>query len=151
MDPSKAVHNDENPTQEELAWRHAVEDLDAQMKHYERAKETGNKAAEQEESRKLVEAMNRIAERHPDPRVQEEWRAKAQAFSAGNEAEKQSILRDVGKGVAVLLTVPFALVGGAVFATGAVIYGAGNVVKGVGNVLTGGAFQKSRGRANSRT
>ncbi|KZT27914.1 hypothetical protein NEOLEDRAFT_1130415 [Neolentinus lepideus HHB14362 ss-1] len=141
MEPLQTVQNEQGTSKDETAWRTAIEDLDAQMKRYEETRRTGDKEAEQEESRKLVDAMNQIADSHPDPRVQEEWRKKAQAFDTGSDTEKQSLLGDIGKRIAVLFTVPFALVGAVVFATSAAIYGAGNMV---GNVL-----QRTRSRRKS--
>jgi hypothetical protein len=47
----------------------------------------------------------------------------------------------VGKGLAILLITPFALVAGVLFGAGTLVYGAGDLVKGIGTVLTGGLFR----------
>ncbi|TFK51810.1 hypothetical protein OE88DRAFT_1658445 [Heliocybe sulcata] len=146
MESSQTAQNQQASSTEEIEWRRAVEDLDAQLKRYEATERTMDQQAKQEEAQKLVNAMNRIADNHPDPKVQEEWRQKALTFESGSEAERRGLLGDIGKGVGVLLSVPFALVGAAVFATGAAIYGAGNLVKGVGNIMTGGALERKRSR-----
>jgi len=122
------------------AWQAALRDLQRLIEQYEAAKGRDDQEAINVLEPKIAAAMRRLSEGHPDPRVREYWKTRAENFAGGDKKEKEHILADVGKGLLILLATPFVLVGGVLFAAGGIIYGVGSVVKGLGNLLTGGMF-----------
>jgi len=91
----------------------------------------------------IIGGMLKLASIHPDPSVKAEWNGRAaevkETFDNPNatEAEKESVLEGIGKGVGILLITPFLLVGGAIFTVGAVLGGVGKTLSGIGRVITG--------------
>ena len=124
----------------EERWQEALHDLQRLMGQYEQARRSGEEALSNALAHEIVEAMQRLAEMHSDPRVRELWRIRAEEFSAADANAKDHILADIGKGLLILLATPFALVGAVLFAAGGIVYGVGSVVKGLGNALTWGLF-----------
>ena len=93
------------------------------------------------EESNIIESMQRIGDSHPDPNMRDYWKNKAEEFLQSDATGKEHILAGVGKGLAILLITPFALLAGVLFGAGTLIYGAGVLVKGLGTVLTGGIFR----------
>jgi len=134
---------------DEEEWQRALRRLQQLMKLYEEARKRDDTESATALAQMITEVMQRLADIHPDPRVQEEWRARAEAFSAAGDSNegdgvRDHILADIGVGLLILLATPFALAGAALFAAGGIIYGAGSVVMGVGNLLTLGAFKQKK-------
>jgi hypothetical protein len=123
-------------------WQRELRNLQRLMAQYTGARSRGDEALSNTLAHRIVEAMQRLAQTHPDPRVREHWREKAIEFAAADETDREHILADIGKGLLILLATPFALAGGVLFAAGAIVYGVGTFVKGLGNLATGGVFRK---------
>jgi hypothetical protein len=128
-------------TAEEEAWQDAVKDLQGQVVLYQGAKESGDTAQQRVAEQRVVEGMRRISDTHTDPKVRQEWKAKADEFERAGDAKKEHILKNLGKGLLILLATPFALAGAAIFAAGAMLYGVGCVIQGLGTILTAGSLR----------
>ncbi|KLO18316.1 hypothetical protein SCHPADRAFT_993735 [Schizopora paradoxa] len=101
----------------------------------------------------VLEGMRRLARTHPDPASQAEWASRAENFSraleeakrTGNdaavEAEEETVMGDIGKGLKLLVLVPVALGAATVFATGALFYGTGKLIVGIGHAMTFGKMR----------
>ncbi|KAE9409224.1 hypothetical protein BT96DRAFT_913391 [Gymnopus androsaceus JB14] len=74
--------------------------------------------------------MKKVANAAPEPRVRFHYLEKARMFSKANAKEKDGVLRDVGKGVSIILLAPLAL-------TAAVF-----LVKGMGDAFNVGKVKK---------
>jgi len=124
-------------------WQGALQNLQHDLAAYDTAKNKGGDVAVvEEEEKKLVKAMKRVGNSHPDPQVRDHWLQKALSFEKGNKKDKTNILQDLGKGLGILLLTPVALAGAAMFGAGAIIYGVGSFIKGLGNLLTAGHFRR---------
>ena len=124
-------------TGDEGNWRQALHELQGLMSQYD---EATNEMVKNGLARRIIEVMRRLSSIHPDQAVRSHWRDWADAFSNADERGKKDLLADVKKGIVILLTTPFLLVGGVLFAAGSLLYGAGTLAKGVGRLLTGGIF-----------
>ncbi|KAK7052606.1 MFS general substrate transporter [Favolaschia claudopus] len=105
---------------------------------YEKAKRSGDKDASAKLEREILVAMRNLSENHPDAAERAEWQQKAEAFAKApeNGSERDNMLLDIGKGLAMIIAAPFLLVG-------RVLYGVGLFTKGVGNLLTGGTIDRA--------
>ncbi|TDL26909.1 hypothetical protein BD410DRAFT_763097 [Rickenella mellea] len=150
-----AAAEEEPPAYErhdEAAWQEALRDLQAKLDAYDELKRSPNPDASSihEAEECVVAAMRRLAEIHPDPKVKKQWTERAHAFANADDDHKLDVLKDIGKGVAILLATPFMLAGGVVFAAGAIVYGVGQIVVGLGNLLTFGQVGKLTGKSRKR-
>jgi hypothetical protein len=125
----------------EKRWQAALKSLKADLNNYEAAQKSNDEGLKKKEGLNIVESMQRIGDSHPDPNMRDYWKKKAEEFLQSDETGKEHILAGVGKGLAILLITPFALLAGVLFGAGTLIYGAGVLVKGLGTVLTGGLFR----------
>ncbi|KXN90865.1 hypothetical protein AN958_03519 [Leucoagaricus sp. SymC.cos] len=78
--------------------------------------------------------MERVANSHPDLEVKKFWREKARTFRGGNMEERESVLDEIGRGILVLLSTPFVLVGGALRGVGSLLGGVASVLTGIGGL-----------------
>jgi len=122
----------------QVEWRRVLRRLEGLIEMYEGA----NNALKRDLEPRIIEAMLRLAEIHPDSAVREYWGERAAAFDRADSEAKDHILADVGKGLLILLAAPFALAGAVIFAAGGIVYGAGSIVVGLGNLMTGGFFRR---------
>src|ERR1700728_4841263 len=123
---------------DEKRWQAALKSLKADLNNYEAAQKSNDESLKKKEGLNIIESMRRIGDSHPDPNMRDYWKKKAEEFTQSDETGKEHILAGVGKGLAILLITPFALVAGVLFGAGRLVYGAGDLVKGIGTVLTGG-------------
>ncbi|KAJ6530343.1 hypothetical protein DFH09DRAFT_1156967 [Mycena vulgaris] len=79
----------------------------------------------------IVQSMRDLAASHTDPEVQTYWNRRANEFEKAPDTDKTAILKDIGRGLAILIAAPFAI-------TGAILLGAGMLLKASGDMLTGG-------------
>ncbi len=90
----------------------------------------------------------------PSPTTQAEWASRADNFSrtleeakkAGKDTlestEEDSILADIGKGLALLVLAPLgALFAAVVFASGSILFGTGKLIVGIGHAMTFGKLK----------
>ncbi len=102
----------------------------------------------------ILEGMRRLARTHPEPTTQAEWASRADNFSrtleeakkAGKDTlestEEDSILADIGKGLALLVLAPLgALSAAVVFASGSILFGTGKLIVGIGHAMTFGKLK----------
>jgi hypothetical protein len=130
----------------ETEWKESINDLQTQIVKYNQASEGNNSNESGKEAEKVVNAMKRAGDSHPDPKVQKVWYKRAEEFARGNREEKTTMLEDIGKGLVILIATPFALAGAAIFAAGAIVYGAGSLITGLGKAMTFGVLGKRGGR-----
>lgn len=101
----------------------------------------------------VLEGMRSLARTHPDATSRAEWASRAENFSraleeakkSGNDtaldAEEDTIMGDIMKGLKMLVLVPVALGAATVFAAGALFYGTGKLIVGIGHALTFGKMK----------
>jgi len=102
----------------------------------------------------VLEGMRRLARTHPDPTAQTDWAARAENFARTLEeakksgkdgspesTEEDSIMKDIGKGLALIALTPVALAGACIFASGAIMYGTGKLIVGIGHAMTFGKMR----------
>lgn len=118
------------PEAAEVEWNEALQNLNKRMVIYSQAKSVGNKREMDNCVEDIALAMEDVASKHPDPKVKKEYLTKAQKLRNSASDKHEGILEDIGKGLLILLTTPFALVG-------AVLQGAGQILGGVGSILRG--------------
>ncbi|KAJ7058750.1 hypothetical protein C8F01DRAFT_1147103 [Mycena amicta] len=82
--------------------------------------------------------MRDLAAHHPTLEDRTRWAVKADELEKAPDGEKEHILMDIGKGLGLIIALPFILAGG-------ILYGVGLFVKGVGNILTGGIMRDAVG------
>ncbi|KAJ7749036.1 hypothetical protein DFH07DRAFT_829442 [Mycena maculata] len=111
----------------EAEWRAKLQKLQKKIRKYNWTKR-GDEAA-------ILESMRDLAKSHNDRQVQAYWTRRADDFEKAPEANKKSILIDIGRGLAILIAAPFAI--------------AGAVLVGTGMLLTAGGKLLSGGMANS--
>ncbi|KAF9075019.1 hypothetical protein BDP27DRAFT_1359215 [Rhodocollybia butyracea] len=74
--------------------------------------------------------MNEVADAAPDPEVKAHYRDKATKFSkASSMNEKDRILQDIGRGLIIMISAPFAIAAAALFVSGTLIQGVGRLLK----------------------
>ena len=133
---------------DEAVWKASLDDLRNQMVVYENISKRGDDRATEAEAQRVAAAIRNVGDSHTDPKVRQEWHAKAENFSKAAPSERATLFDDIGTGLLILLATPFALAGAAIFAAGAILYGTGMVVKGLGNVLTGGFLSRGEAKAD---
>ena len=55
------------------------------MTQYEEAQASGDETSQNRLARRMVEAMQGLSQIHPEPRVREYWRTRAEAFEGGRD------------------------------------------------------------------
>ncbi|KAF7306214.1 MFS general substrate transporter [Mycena indigotica] len=103
------------------------------LRQYERERQPSEAKQLQKE---IIKLMRQLADTHPEPCERKRWEEQADNLDNATEEEREHILLDIGKGLGLILVLPFLFAGG-------VLYGVGLFVKGVGNLLTGGAIKKA--------
>jgi len=132
----------------EIEWKGAIENIEKQIVEYRAV--FNQPKADPERKAAAVEgvaaAMEEAAESHNDPKVKQYWTQNAQKFrGASDEFERESLLEDVVKGIALIIGTPFALVGAALMAAGMILEGITKVLKGLGLLFIKG-FLSTTGR-----
>lgn len=123
------------PEAAEVEWNEALQNLDKRMRiYYSRAKAADNKEEMDNYVEDIALAMEDVASRHPDPKVQKEYRTKAQKLRNSTSDKREGILEDIGKGLLILLTTPFFLVGTALQAADQILRGVGSILRGLGKL-----------------
>ncbi|KAJ6516439.1 hypothetical protein C8R45DRAFT_960153 [Mycena sanguinolenta] len=105
----------------EQEWKEKLRKLEGKIRKYNWTKR-GDEAT-------LVESMRDLAASHNDPQVQAYWTRCANEFETAPESDKKALLKDIGRGLAILLVAPFAI-------AGALLMGTGMLLKAGGNLLT---------------
>ncbi|KAF7354834.1 6PF2K domain-containing protein [Mycena sanguinolenta] len=106
----------------EAEWKAKLRKLEGKIRKYNWTKR-GDETA-------IVESMRDLAASHSDPQVQAYWTRRANEFETAPESDKKALLKDIGRGLAILVAAPFAI-------AGAVLVGTGMLLKAGGNILTG--------------
>ncbi|KAJ7705683.1 hypothetical protein B0H16DRAFT_692574 [Mycena metata] len=109
----------------EVEWQTKLKKLEKQIRKYNWSKNGPR------EANVIVASMRDLAASHIDPKVQAYWNRRADAFERAPDADRKSILLDIGRGLGILIAAPFAI-------AGAVLIGTGMLLKASGNLLTGG-------------
>lgn len=127
--PSPPAYTPPPPVQSttfsEVEWKTKLKQLEKKIRKYNRSKNGPSEASD------IVESMRDLSTSHPDPQVQAYWNQRADAFEKAPDADRKSILLDVGRGLAILIAAPFAIVG-------ALLIGTGMLLRASSNLITGG-------------
>lgn len=121
------------------AYDEALKEAQGALVRYEKAQAAGDNAAKASAAEEVPRAYRGAAEHAPDAQKADEHRRTADEWAGASDAKRGAMLHPLLKGVLVLLALPFAVAGGAV-------YGAGVLLMGIGDVLTG----TSKGRAKAK-
>lgn len=122
------------PDAAEIEWNKALKNLDNKMVVYRRVQAGGNGREMDSAAEDIASAMENMANQHPDPRVKAEYRTKAEKLRTSTGGQRESILEDIGKGLLILLTTPFALVGAILGTVGQLLNGVGSILRGLGKL-----------------
>ncbi|EDR07805.1 uncharacterized protein LACBIDRAFT_294456 [Laccaria bicolor S238N-H82] len=124
------------PDAAEIEWNKALKNLDNKMAAYRRVQAAGNGNVKEMDraAEDIASAMDHMANQHPDPRVKAEYRTKAKELRASTGGQRDTILEDIGKGLLILLTTPFALVGAILGTVGQILNGVGSILRGLGKL-----------------
>jgi hypothetical protein len=117
---------------QELEWKSSLRNLEHHMGTYKSQAQAGG--ALEQEAEEVAKAMEQVADSHTDPKVKTHWRQKARIFRVAKADEREGILEEIGKGLLILLTTPFFLVGAVLQAAGGILNGVGLVLKGIGRL-----------------
>ncbi|KAJ7047890.1 hypothetical protein C8F04DRAFT_1387045 [Mycena alexandri] len=109
----------------EVEWQTKLKSLEKKIRKYNWSKNGPSEASV------IVDSMRDLGASHSDPKVQAYWNRRADAFERAPDADRKSILLDIGRGLGILIAAPFAI-------AGAVLIGTGMLLKASGNFLTGG-------------
>lgn len=112
----------------EVEWNEALQRLEKQMVVYRQAKMRGTEKEIGGAAEDVALAMEDVATKHPDPKFKKLYRRKADKIRKSTGDNRDAVVEDIGKGLLVLLTTPFAL-------AGAILGGVGQVLGGVGSML----------------
>ncbi|KAJ7512709.1 hypothetical protein B0H11DRAFT_1947007 [Mycena galericulata] len=103
----------------EAAWKAQLKKLDRKIRKYNwKTAHAHERTKRDEEAATIVTLMRELGASHPDPGVQAYWAQRADVFAAAPEADKKAVLKDVAKGVTLLIVAPFAVAGALVLAVG---------------------------------
>jgi len=133
----------ESPTDEEQ-WRDAVKNLDKQMVLYKEAQGRKDEAEINGATERVAVAIENLTEKHPDPKMKQHFKAQAQTLRSASAQEKESVMKEIGKGLLVLLTTPFALISGVLLVVGELLGGLSAVLKGFGKLAKGAVYRGTR-------
>jgi len=122
------------PEAAEAEWNEALQNLDQRMLIYSQAKAGGNERDMDSAAEDVALAMEDVANKHPDPQVKKEYRTKAEKLRDSTGDNREGILEDIGKGLLILLTTPFALVGTVLLGVGQILGGVGTILRGLGKL-----------------
>ncbi|KIJ90408.1 hypothetical protein K443DRAFT_14375 [Laccaria amethystina LaAM-08-1] len=118
------------PSAVEVEWTEALQHLEKRMVIYRHAKTGDNDQEIGGAAEDVALAMEDVAAKHPDAKVKKAYRTKAAKIRKSTGDNRDAVVEDIGKGLLVLLTTPFAL-------AGAILGGVGQVLGGVGSMLRG--------------
>ncbi|KAF8211687.1 hypothetical protein K438DRAFT_2011183 [Mycena galopus ATCC 62051] len=120
-----------NSTITEEEWKEKLQKLEGKIRKYNWMKR-GDETA-------IVKSMRDLAASHNDPQVQAYWTRRANEFEKAPDPDKKAILKDIGRGLGILIAAPFAI-------AGAVLIGTGMLLKAGGNFLTGSSSKFTRNK-----
>lgn len=123
------------PSAVEVEWNEALQHLEKKMVIYQQAKMRGNDQEIGGAAEDVALAMEDVAAKHPDLKSKKEYRAKADKIRKSTGDNRDAVVEDIGKGLLVLLTTPFALAGAILGGVGQVLGGVGSMLRGLGKVV----------------
>ncbi|KAF8211686.1 hypothetical protein K438DRAFT_1752371 [Mycena galopus ATCC 62051] len=113
----------------EAEWKEKLQKLEGRIRKYNWMKR-GDETA-------IVESMRDLAASHNNPQVQAYWTRRANEFEKAPDSDKKAILKDIGRGVAILIAAPFAIAGALLMGTGMLLKAGGNFLTGTGSRFAG--------------
>ncbi|KAF8161656.1 hypothetical protein B0H34DRAFT_388705 [Crassisporium funariophilum] len=140
----KGISDPELHDDAETQWKESLEVVRKQMVVYREATAKGDKRGAEAAAEDVSSAMENVANAHEDPKVKREWKENARKFRERPD-ERESILEEIGRGLLILLTTPFALAGAIIYSTGVMLGGVASILKGLGS-LGKYAFEASQKR-----
>ena len=129
--------------QKEDEWKRVLQDLTNETIAYQEARQRKDEAAATQHSERILQLMLKAAELHPDPKVKDKFKKDAEEWAKGDGLARDILAHPFLRGLGIIVGVPFALAGGAIFAAGALVYGVGQLLAGLGDALTFGQFRRS--------
>ena len=139
---SKNGANASQEKKQEEEWKGVLRDLTNETKAYQEARKRKDSGAATQHSERIPRLMLKAAEVHPDPTVKEKFKKDAEEWAKSDSIVKDMLSHPLIQGLGIIVGIPLALAGGAVFAGGALVYGTGKLLVGLGDVLTFGQFRK---------
>ncbi|KAG8770639.1 hypothetical protein FRC12_004142 [Ceratobasidium sp. 428] len=82
-----------------------------------------------------------LLQAYPEEENRTFWQSTLNNLRTGNTQDKEHALGPFARGLKILVIAPFAVAGGAIFATGSILYGVGKVIQGLGTALTCGVLR----------
>ena len=123
------------PAAVEVEWNEALQHLGKKMVIYREVKMRGNDQEIGGTAEDVALAMEDVATKHPDPKFTKVYRRKADKIRKSTGDNRDAVVEDIGKGLLVLLTTPFALAGAILGGVGQVLGGVGSMLRGLGKVV----------------
>ncbi|KAF9075018.1 hypothetical protein BDP27DRAFT_1316345 [Rhodocollybia butyracea] len=78
----------------------------------------------------VLRLMSEVADAAPDPKVKAHYKDKATKFlKASSTKEKDRVLHEIGKGLIIILSAPFAIAAAALYTTAGILQGTGHLLK----------------------
>lgn len=119
--------------QQEVDLKNSLQSLERQTISYQgRVREGG---ASELDAERMAEAMAKIGDSHPDPRVKSYWNGKAKMFRRADPKDRDGILEGMLKGCLILLTSPILLLGAVLQMSGEILEGLGLIFKSLGRMM----------------
>lgn len=87
------------------------------------------------DAERMAEAMAKIGDSHPDPRVKSYWNGKAKMFRRADPKDRDGILEGMLKGCLILLASPILLLGAVLQMSGEILEGLGLIFKSLGRMM----------------
>ncbi|KAF8878440.1 hypothetical protein BD779DRAFT_1421917, partial [Infundibulicybe gibba] len=109
--------------------------LERQITLYQQLQAAGNERAAEMEAQRVAEAMRDVGNQHTDEETRNRWYKRAEDFYRASTTERDGILKEIGRGLFILVAAPVALAAVAVFTAGGMLYGIGTALKGLGMVM----------------
>jgi len=123
------------PSAVEVEWNETLQHLGKKMAIYRQAKMGGNGQGIGGAAEDVALAMEDVATKHRDLKFKKVYRAKADKIRKSTGDNREAVVEDIGKGLLVLLTTPFALAGAILGGVGQVLGGVGSMLRGLGKVV----------------
>ncbi|KAF8910611.1 hypothetical protein CPB84DRAFT_1635768, partial [Gymnopilus junonius] len=80
----------------------------------------------------VASGMHAVADAHPDEKTRRKWHQNADNFMNASPEERDNALKDIGKGLLMIIATPFVLAGLGLYAAGTIVGGVASVLKGIG-------------------
>ncbi|KAJ7229164.1 hypothetical protein GGX14DRAFT_327973, partial [Mycena pura] len=105
----------------EAEWQVKLKKLEKKIRKFNWGVGRGDEAA-------IIASMRDLATSHPDPEIQTYWSRRADQFERAPDSDKMAILKDITRGLAIMIASPFAIMGAIFMGTGMALKAGGNLI-----------------------